>query len=112
MTALDALKLAHGNEDIIARPVTWVGTGRGIRWEESNSQSPMVWRFGWRVAGVPVPFSEDPIKAKEFGTAKMPEPEELFGEWEIIDHLQLRSGMPQFVNCKTYHNETDKYEVR
>ncbi len=91
MNALEALAIAHKDHNKIARPISWRGSAKGICWEESDDKSPKVWRFGWRVAGEVVPFRNTPKKAKTFGTARLPEPEDLFAEWEVIEFAMIRT---------------------
>jgi hypothetical protein len=73
--ALEALCLVREDE-VVARPLSWRGTGKGITWLASDQSSPTEWCFGWRLVGVPL----NHITAR----ARLPSRSELFEEWEVV----------------------------
>ncbi len=99
MDALSALTLIQdryrlGDQQPCARPLSWRGTGRAIAWEASDDASPIPWELGWRVIGDPVSCNLTEKEYKLRAQAKLPGPDDLFGDWEIVDRAAVVAEWP------------------
>ena len=78
MTMIEALReISQSERSIWARPKSWRGTGMALCFDR-----PHYWKL------VPTPRGGQ--------TASLPAPEDLFGEWEVVDPGVVNTELREF----------------